>query len=361
MAGKDRKAIEKRKQKLRVRKDQKRKAKARSGGFSGAAFPPYPFGGIEGGGSFQGGLESSDSPRLVLQRSSIDHSVAPGYRSIGMTQAMIEFAEPLMGNVESPEALNKCMKLAMAIWNYHAARSGKDVPQPVRKTEGEILWLLRVTLGIDDKAAREKLAFMLDRYDRLFPEELQPGPGVMMVIRNEKAYNIEPFDWETLKLSSQTIPADADDQLLIGDIIRLDRMVANGVDYDRHERLIGDITGHCAERFAKWLVDKGYPEEGADLPACLEIYLSFVYLYGHDGTLTLRNVGPSDLREFLEDHLLRKLYAEPQEYQEYPVALALFYQFLQEKGYVPDAAPIVQELKRLEPRMISLLWKRYST
>ncbi len=52
--------------------------------------------------------------------------------------------------------------------------------------------------------------------------------------------------------------------------------------------------------------------------------------------------------EFFEDFLIRKVYAGPQEYVEWPPAIRLFYLFLKDKGYIDDTASMMSMINALD-------------
>ncbi len=53
------------------------------------------------------------------------------------------------------------------------------------------------------------------------------------------------------------------------------------------------------------------------------------------------------------------MYAEPQEYVDWPPSIKLFYQFLKDKGYVQDPSPMIQAIERLEPRFLAVLRRHF--
>lgn len=52
--------------------------------------------------------------------------------------------------------------------------------------------------------------------------------------------------------------------------------------------------------------------------------------------------------------------AEPDEYVYWPPALKLFYQCLQEKGYLNDHKAMAKKIERQEPSFLKLLEKQFS-
>jgi len=171
-------------------------------------------------------VKSRPKPKpQIIHRPGLPHMGAPeGFRSISMSQAMMEYAKPLMKYVEGNEnGLNVAMQISTVLWNYSISiqRGNKD-----KKLEKETLEALRKTLALDKSEARILFTKMIERYSYLFPQDIQPEPGLPFIfIRKEVQHLIRPFDYKKLVLSNEIIPPDQKDKDVIGKIERLDRNI----------------------------------------------------------------------------------------------------------------------------------------
>jgi len=297
----------------------------------------------------------------IKHRPGLPHLGAPeGFRSISFAQAMVEYARPLMELGEgSKEDLNDVMQAAMVLWNYAISvdESGKD-----KKMEQEILEDLKASFGLDHSEAEALFKKMIERRSYLFPPDKQPKDKLLpfMFIRKEVRHIIRPFDYNTLDLLDEIIPADKKDKELVEKINILDSQINAGVEYDKYESLLLSLKDECQARFERWLVDKGLTQDAALFSDCLHIYLDFIYAYMHDDTIVLKSVPPVYFLEFFEDFLLRKMMAEPNEYVYWPPALKLFYCFLHEKGYLESPESIIEQITKVEPYFIQVLRKQFT-
>ncbi len=169
-----------------------------------------------------------------------------------------------------------------------------------------------------------------------------------------------PFDYASLKLLSDVIPPDPRNAKLVENIRELDRRMSRAEDYSECEDLLSAIQSEAGSQFEEWLKKKGVQREtSANLSGCLEMFLDFIYAYGHDEVFTLASVPRSAFLEFFEDYLIRKMYASPHEYVDWPPSLKLFYRFLVEKGYLANADPLINMINSLEPGFIALLRRHF--
>ena len=296
----------------------------------------------------------------TILRPGLPHMGAPeGFRSISMSQAMMEYAKPLMQYAKDEEnALNEILQSGMLIWNY--AISVEEGERDI-KIESEIVKSLASAYRLKRDEAADLLRKMLDRYAFLFPKDRQPEPGTpFMFIRKEVHYLITPFDYKRLALSDEIFPADQEEEKLIEKIQQLDGYIEDSADYSSYEDLLFSLQDACQERFEKWLTAKGLKEDIRDFSRCLTIYLDFIYGYMHDDTVILKAVPDIYFLEFFEDFLLRKMMVEPGEYIFWPPALKLFYQFLDEKGYLDNPDDLISKIDKVEPYFIEVLRKQFS-
>ena len=199
---------------------------------------------------------AATEPETIL-RPGLPHMGAPeGFRSISMSQAIMEYAKPLFEFAKDEKnEFNDILQVAMLIWNYAiSVEEGKED----KKIENTILKSLASTYSLKKDEAAALLAKMTDRYAYLFPKDKQPEPGTpFMFIRKEVHYLIKPFDYKRLALSNEIFPAEQEDLDLIEKIEKLDGYIENGDDYSSYEDLLFSLHDECRERFEKWLTAKG--------------------------------------------------------------------------------------------------------
>lgn len=296
----------------------------------------------------------------IIYRPGLPHMGAPeGFRSISMSQAVMEYAKPLIELVEDNEkGLNDVLQISMMLWNYALSveQDGED-----RIIEKEILKGLEANLDLDKSEAQALFTKMIQRRSYLFPPDKQPKAGTpFMFIRKEVRHLIKPFDYKNLLLSNEIIPPDQNDRDVMNKIDRLDSYIYQGTEYDRYENLFLSLKDECQDQFKKWLIAKGLKDDVQDFSSCLNAYFDFIYGYMHDDIVVLKSIPNIYFVEFFEDFLLRKVLTEPNEYVYWPPALKLFYQFLYEKGYLENHEEIIEKIDRVEPYFIKVLKKQFS-
>lgn len=302
---------------------------------------------------------TTTEPKTIL-RPGLPHMGAPeGFRSISMSQAIMEYTKPLLEFAEDEEnAFNKTLQIGMLIWNYvisvEEGREDKEI-------ENKILDSLAQAYGLKKVEAAALLTKMTDRYAYLFPKDKQPEPGTpFMFIRKEVHFLIKPFDYKRLPLSNKIFPAEQEDLDLIEKIEKLDGYIEDHADYSSYEDLLFSLHDECRDRFEKWLSAKGLKDNIQDFSFCLQTYLDFIYARMHDDTVVLKSVPDIYFLEFFEDFLLRKMMVEPSEYVFWPPALKLFYRFLHEKGYLDNPDDLISKIDKIEPYFIEVLRKQFS-
>jgi hypothetical protein len=303
-------------------------------------------------------------PPRFMERPPISQMQAPrGFIAVSSSQAIMEFAKPLMEtNAENLDELNRRMELASSLWNLAVSRQAEE-PQEYSR------WMERVKAGAKkvlnlDGAERDRyIAEMIARQHHLFPQEVQPTPPSMfMNMKKEVSHLIPSFDAGRVRFRvDAAIPPDEEDHRLIEKIESLDDHIRRGSDYDAYEKLALAIEDESTTAFRKWLTAKGFEDDPEEYVHCPEIYLTFLYRYVHDDPVLLKSVPNEYLIEFFEDFLLRKMICEPVEYLYWPPALKLFYQFLNEKGYLPvnETARFLGGLDALEKHFLEILRERY--
>lgn len=296
----------------------------------------------------------------TILRPGLPHMGAPeGFRSISMSQAIMEYAKPLLEFAKDEEnAFNDILQIGMLIWNYAIS---VDEGKEDKEIENKILKSLASTCKLKRDEAAALLTKMTDRYAHLFPKDKQPEPGTpFMFIRKEVHFLIKPFDYNRLELSNTIFPAEQEDLDLIERIEKLDGYIENSAEYSSYEDLLFSLHDECRERFEKWLTAKGLKKDIQNFSFCLQTYLDFIYAYMHEDTVVLKSVPDIYFLEFFEDFLLRKMMVEPMEYVYWPPALKLFYRFLHEKGYLDNQEDMIRKIDKLEPYFIEVLRKQFS-
>jgi hypothetical protein len=277
-----------------------------------------------------------------------------GFRPVSTTQAMIEYAAPLMAYVEDGTVAdpNDALQVGVLLWNSTLPA----VPVPMRQSRGEIVAHIETTLHMNRQEAEAFYDEMIERKAYLFPDEIQPEGAMTMFMRKEVEYLITPFEESQLSLSDEIIPPNDDDDTFRKALEELDARIDFGEDYGDWESDFFEMKDLCCKRYFHWLRAKGVPEPLSDqFSACLESYLTFIYQYDAGSVL---DVLPDAIEEFFMDWLMRKVMVKPPEYTQWPPALRLFYRFLSEKGYLDDPEPILQGLYAIEPAFIALVKQR---
>ncbi|MFH1702107.1 MAG: hypothetical protein ABIB41_01580 [Nitrospirota bacterium] len=304
-------------------------------------------------------VKSRQGPQ-VITRPGLPHMGAPeGFRSISMSQAMMEYGKPIMKYFEDDEnGYNDALQISMGLWNYALAVEKGDEDKKIGQ---EMLKAMRKALRLDKDEAQSLFTKMIERRAHLFPPDIQPKPGTpFMFIRKEVRHLFRSFDYGKLVISDKIMSPDQKDSDLIKKINTLDELVSDGAEYGKYEELFNSLKDECEDLFEKWLVTKGLKDDVKDYSFCLQTYLDFIYGYIHDDIVVLKSVPNIYFVEFFEDYLLRKMMVEPNEYVFWPPALKLFYQFLNEKGYLDNHEEVIRNIDKVEPYFIEVLKKQFS-
>ena len=304
-------------------------------------------------------IKSRQAPK-VITRPGLPYMGAPeGFRSISISQAMMEYAKPIMKFVEDDDkGFNDALQISIGLWNYALSveKGDEDI-----KIEKDLLTAMGKALKLDKDEAQSIFKKMIERRAHLFPPDIQPETGIpIMFIRKEIRYLIQPFDYKKLVISDEVVPPDQNDSDFIKKINELDQFIYDGAEYDRYEKIFCSLRDDCQGVFEKWLVAKGLKDDVQNYSFCLETYLNFIYGYLHDDVVVLKSVPDIYFVEFFEDFLLRKMMTEPNEYVYWPPALKLFYRFLNEKGYLDNYGVAIANIDKVEPYFIQILRKQFS-
>jgi len=271
-----------------------------------------------------------------------------------MTQAILEFAAPLMAYVEqgTVQDPNDALHIGMQLWNYTLP----NAPVSQKPARTAIVDTMQTTLQLDRQEADAFFERLIARKAYLFPDEIQPPGSVTLFMRKEVEYLITPFAESQLHLSDEIVPPDREDAVFLEALRQLEARIAAGEDYGDWEADFFAMQERCCQRYHHWLLAKGVPETlSQQFAFCLEPYLTFVYQYDAGD---VQDVWPDAMAEFFLDWLMRKVMVKLPEYTQWPPALRLFYRFLSEKGYLDDPEPILAGLSTIEPDFIALVQQR---
>jgi len=302
--------------------------------------------------------KSTPNIQFVKRAAISDIATPPGFRAVSMSQGMMEYAKPIMDYVEKGivDDPDKAFQLVMPLWNYDISMEENDFT--INKKD--IIKQIGKNLKINSKQSTELFEMMIQRKRDLFPKEIQPDNPMTMFIKQEEHYLISTFNYDSLKISEEIYTPGKKDEQLIELIDQMDEYIAEDTDYMEWEEFYFELEEKCKERFEKWLIFKGVKEYSEAFPYNVEIYLNFIYRYMHEDEINLKTVTPIYIEEFFVDHVLRKVMVEPHEYIEWPPALKLFYNFLNEIGYLERPQTIIKLLDKIEPVFIKILQTRYS-
>jgi len=305
-------------------------------------------------------VSNRTSPDLeFMEMPSFGDIQAPdGFRVVSYSQAMMEYAAPVLEASESQDMkeLNDRMQVAMLCWNHGI--SGDLMPGP-RTPEAEIVRKIGKTLKLSKQEASEFFKKMMERKSYLFPEELQQRGVPSMVMRKEMSHIIAPFDLNRVNFLEKPIPPDQKDKKFINNLDKLDSFIMRRADYDEYEGLFLQVGEGSTNLFERWLVAKGVEEYRQDLVWYPETLCNFVYGYLHEDSFVLKSIPPEYLAVFLTDFVLRKVMIEPHMYTFIPASIKLFYTFLWEKNYLDNPVPFMVVIDEIEPHFIELLRERF--
>jgi hypothetical protein len=157
---------------------------------------------------FLGGMPFGDEP-----------DAPKGFRPISTTQAMMEYAAPIMAYVEDGTVadVNDALQVGLLLGNSTLP----EVPVPMRQSRREIVAQIETTLQMDRQEADTFYDEMIERKAYLFPDEIQPEGAITMFMRKEVEYLITPFEESQLTLSDEIIPPNGDDDTFLNALEQL--------------------------------------------------------------------------------------------------------------------------------------------
>jgi len=292
-----------------------------------------------------------------------DMEAPSGFRAVSMAQALIEYYKPLEQDAgDDLKSRNEVLGISSAIWNYEISQTEGAAEKELEELRKTIITNIKAVFSMKDGEANELLRDMIQRKRHLFPEDIQPKHfRTMMFMRKELSHLIAPFNYVGLSYRAEPIPPDRRDQSAIHKIKRMDQYIIDGAEYDEWEDFYFSMEEEVRGRYEKWLNEKGLTEFAQIFGSNLDMFLNFIYRYVHGAPAILKSVAPERFEEFLFDHLLRKLVAEPHEYVLFPPTLKLFYEFLLEKGYIAEleSKDIIETIDGMEPEFIDVLREQF--
>ncbi|MGO9116559.1 MAG: hypothetical protein ACLQPD_02995 [Desulfomonilaceae bacterium] len=268
-------------------------------------------------------VEFMDAPSLR------DMQAPSGFRVVSYSQAMMEYAAPVLEGSESQDmnALNEKMQVAMLCWNHSIAG---ELVGP-RFSDKEIIDKIGKVLKLSKQETSEFFKKMIERKSYLFPEELQQRGVPFMVMRKEISHIIAPFDLRRINFLEKPMPPDQKDKKFINNLNKLDSFIMRRAEYDEYEDLFTQVSEGSTEIFERWLIAKGVEEFRQELVWFPDTLCNFVYGYLHEDAFVLKSIPPGYLAVFFSDFVLRKVMIEPHMYSYIPPSIKLFYTFLWEK------------------------------
>jgi len=277
-----------------------------------------------------------------------------------MSEALSEFAKAIIKHPEFQglDSMEQAFNLAMPVWNHAIATERGNVHQTLKS---KCCKALRQACRVNRKEAEILLEKMVALKHEMFPPDVQPEGGPMMFMRKGARHVIEPFDYNQLVLHDKKLPLTGEDDRFLALLTELDESkLADSEDYERWESLYDSMEEQCGKAFRSWLERKGIDHGfAADFAFMSTFFTNFVYQYGHDDPGVLRNTDEDFFEDFFYDFVLRKIIMEPEEHVGWVPALRLFFLFLEEVGYIPDAGVYVDTLNTFEEPFLQLLRKEF--
>jgi len=172
---------------------------------------------------------------------------------------------------------------------------------------------------------------------------------------------LEYADYSRLVLNDKKLPFTEEDGRFVTLLTELDESkLADIEDYDKWARQYDPMEEQCAKSFRDWMERKGVDQGlAADFAFRATFFTNFVYQYGHDDPGILRNTDELFFEDFFYDFVLRKIMMEPEEHVDWAPALRIFFLYLEEVGYLPDAGTYVDTLNTFEEPFLQLLRREF--
>ena len=249
--------------------------------------------------------------------------VEDGYRIVGPAQAMVDYAQPLMGEADSEEELNDVFQTVQLCWSL--AITQRREPEEFDRLKKKAI------SDLDVPEPEELLDMMIERFDLMFPD-LGRRPSFYVKERVIDVEEYEPFDESTLHISKNKIPPTEQE-------IGLAKTMTE-IDPDDESELM-EWLGELVDCYAKWCDAKGVPDDKIwSFGFAVSFYLDF--LRNYYGEVVSADTPREVVKEFMHVNFIRKTAEAAAEKTMMPCALKLFMQYLDEKGIVTGTKRIVR-------------------
>ncbi len=290
----------------------------------------------------------------------VPDEVPPGFRSVGMSEALSEFVKAIIKHPElqGVESMEQAFKLAMPLWNHAIATERGQVNAALKS---ECCKAVMQAFKVNFQEAELLLEKIVTLKQEMFPPDVQPQGGPVMFMRKGTRHVIEPFDYSRLVLDEKKLPLTEEDERFVALLTELDESkLADSEDYDKWARLYDPMEEQCAKSFRDWMERKGVDQGlAADFAFMATFFTNFVYQYDHDDPGVLSNTDEFFFEDFFYDFVLRKIMMEPEEHVDWAPALRIFFLYLEEVGYFPDAGTYVDTLNTFEEPFLQLLRREF--
>lgn len=290
----------------------------------------------------------------------VPDEVPPGFRSVGMSEALNEFVKAIMKHPELKglESMKQAFELAMPLWNHAIATERVQVNAALNS---ECCKAVMQAFRVNLQEAELLLEKIVTLKQEMFPPDVQPEVGPVMFMRKGTQHVIDPFDYSRLVLNDKKLPLTEEDGRFVTLLTELDESkLADIEDYDKWARQYDPMEEQCAKSFRDWMERKGVDQGlAADFAFRATFFTNFVYQYGHDDPGILRNTDELFFEDFFYDFVLRKIMMEPEEHVDWAPALRIFFLYLEEVGYLPDAGTYVDTLNTFEEPFLQLLRREF--
>ncbi len=292
----------------------------------------------------------------------LDVQAPEGFRAAGMSQALMEYIQPLLDRAEESVDMNQLMSLGTMVYNLAQARERGETPD---NPPENVLLRLGGILGLGARDSSNLLQEMIQRKQYLIPEELQTNlSGNIMFVRKTQSLEIpEPYPDDLVP--DPVVPEQSQDVTEL--LSCLDRLEAcreekkEPSDWEESLRNAQDLAGDC---FAEWLSACGKEGDISTLRQFIVMYIEFAYCYQPPDEADLGlDVSFIWLKNFFFRHLPPKIYLEdPTELAYAPAAISLFHSYLYLIGWLKEERAQIKagEILDLQRRFWDMLRKRYS-
>lgn len=270
------------------------------------------------------------------------------FRPLPFIQAMMHYARPLMDMSpgEDLAPTPDIFQMAVSIWNYASPLAVSDRHEKQRR---ELIKAISSTFRVDKAEGARIFEMMVERREFLMPQDLQLPNPFFMFVRRDVSYLLSEFDYARIKFSADPAPRHDDDEAWLSGLRELDSWVRDGGEVWEYEDDVTEVKDKLFASFWEWLPAKGLEEFADDFHFYAGTYFEFVYECDHGKVVTLESVPVSSLEKFFSDFVLRKALTQPTKYPTCPAAVMFLYKFLEDKGYIRNAKPMIRKVGELEP------------